>query len=716
MPNLSKLRHLRLGGKKEETTVDPPISSGAAPRSSDASDGSSRATSRSTLRLSLDLMNLRTPLSRMSDATIDASDLVRVPLSEASVDVPLSESEEARLNAAGDAAVQALQSDPESSLQPPTIIVPETEAEIPALTDALDASSLSSMGTTPAMESPVMADGSPSLPPPPLAVPTLPWHQMRAKPSSPKLTNTDVATPLVDERSVEGASSSSLPSAASVMEVGSERDTVLDDVKPSSSMFHFGKRSLEVMGRLRPIQTAANSRMLTPRSETGRSDHRRRSLFAPLMSRVESRTTIASPTRQWLDWLETPGMTLPRASKLRALRSSSMLSTSSSMQSLRQTTVASPTGTEDNSGLFGMPLHRAVAATRVAAALSPDLVPLDHGSGATEGALRPPLLSRAQAQQQYLPRVVTRCIESLEKWGCEEEGIYRISGRSSHSFKLRALWDVPGTDLNMADIEPADLDVHAVCSVLKMYLRELPDPLLPCELTAAVERVCGPSLSSQSPTPSRADSVMGTTSRSLPMVIDEEKQAEVARELEPLMQRIPYCEWYLLREMAEHLGVLIDAETVAKTKMPLSNLTLVLAPTLQVSGMLFMTLIQQRHVLFTETTRPWLDAAPWEKSGGASPVLDHVEPLPTTYAPAIMSPGRLPQVDVPVEDVSDELHPAELLVASDSHSAGSTSGERLQGSEIRNEAPDTLPIAQRFSQPRSSILAESVHNITQQAS
>ncbi|WFD20750.1 hypothetical protein MCAP1_003002 [Malassezia caprae] len=708
LKSLGKFRRMRLGCKKEADAVDTsPVQSefAAGPRSSDASDGSTRVPSRSTLRLSLDLMSRRTSVSRMTDTSVDASDLTRVPLTEVASDVPLSESQEACLNEEGDAAVQALQTDKEP-VPPPKIIVPEATGS--PLTDALDASSPSSMGTAPPIESPLLSDGSP---PPPLSAPTLPWHQLRAKPSSPKLT-TDVSSP-AEEPAPDASPSGTLPSTASAMDVSStERDAADSDVKPSSSMFQIGKRGLEVMGRLRPIHSAANNRMLAPRAEGSRSDHRRRSLFAPLMSRVDSRATIASPTRQWLDWLEAPGLAHPRASKLRTFRSPSVLSTSSSMQSLRQASPSSPTSPDEMPGLFGMPLGRAVAATRAAATLSPDLVPPEHEWGPEQGVLRPPLWSRTEAQQRYLPRIVTRCIESLEKWGCDEEGIYRISGRSSHSSKLRALWDVPGTDLNMADIGPADLDVHAVCSVLKMYLRELPEPLVPFEMAAVLERMCGAAAPSQSPVVPRPDSVMSTASRTAPAGLDDEKQAELARELEPLMQRIPYCEWYLLRELAEHLGVMTEPTTVARTKMPLSNLTLVLAPTLQVSGLLFMTLVQKRHMLFSEATRPAFDAAALaEKSSGASPVLDRAEPPP----PAVSSPtegtqGRLPQVDVPCEDVSDDIHPAQLQDAQESLSP-------LPSDDcIPEVAEDALPIAQRFSQPRSSILADSVHNTTQQAS
>ena len=140
--SLGKLRHMRLAGKKEAeaaSTLPVQSESAAGPRSSDASDSSTRVPSRSALRLSLDLKNRRSSVSRAADASVDASDLTRVPLAEAAPDVPLSESQEARLDAEGDAAVQALHAGAEP-VPPPKIVVPETEETSATLTDALDAS------------------------------------------------------------------------------------------------------------------------------------------------------------------------------------------------------------------------------------------------------------------------------------------------------------------------------------------------------------------------------------------------------------------------------------------------------------------------------------------------------------------------------------------------------------------------------------------------
>ena len=122
-----------------------------------------------------------------------------------------------------------------------------------------------------------------------------------------------------------------------------------------------------------------------------------------------------------------------------------------------------------------------------------------------------------------------------------------------------------------------------------MYLRELPDPLLPKDVTQVFDRLCTEAAGGSPLTP--------------------DMQRQLAPQLAPLMAQVPICEWYLLRELADHLGRLTEPATVERTKMPLSNLTLVLAPTVQISVVTLMTVVQLRDVLFNDETRPAPDAA-----------------------------------------------------------------------------------------------------------
>ena len=69
----------------------------------------------------------------------------------------------------------------------------------------------------------------------------------------------------------------------------------------------------------------------------------------------------------------------------------------------------------------------------------------------------------------------------------------RVPGRSNLVSQLRALFDA-GIDPDLREIHPGDLDPHAVASLFKSWLREIPDPLLSPELEQTVEALTSESL------------------------------------------------------------------------------------------------------------------------------------------------------------------------------------------------------------------------------
>ena len=91
-----------------------------------------------------------------------------------------------------------------------------------------------------------------------------------------------------------------------------------------------------------------------------------------------------------------------------------------------------------------------------------------------------------------LPNVMYRCLEYLESQGAEnEEGIFRLSGSSVVIKSFRERFNTEG-DLDFLAGETY-YDVHAVASLLKMYLRELPTHVLTKELRPEFEKVVGES-------------------------------------------------------------------------------------------------------------------------------------------------------------------------------------------------------------------------------
>ena len=77
-----------------------------------------------------------------------------------------------------------------------------------------------------------------------------------------------------------------------------------------------------------------------------------------------------------------------------------------------------------------------------------------------------------------LPAVVYRCLEYLErKDAWREEGIFRMSGSNVVIKSLKKRFNAEG-DFDFLGPDEPYFDVHAVASLLKLYLRELPQPVL----------------------------------------------------------------------------------------------------------------------------------------------------------------------------------------------------------------------------------------------
>ncbi|KAF5112591.1 hypothetical protein DV454_004132 [Geotrichum candidum] len=81
-----------------------------------------------------------------------------------------------------------------------------------------------------------------------------------------------------------------------------------------------------------------------------------------------------------------------------------------------------------------------------------------------------------------IPRVVSQCVTAIDKFGADSLGIYRTEGDPVQVQTLKQLFDTDPANVDLS--QPAKYgigDIHAVSSTLKLYFRELPDPLLTAE-------------------------------------------------------------------------------------------------------------------------------------------------------------------------------------------------------------------------------------------
>ncbi|PKU34129.1 rho gtpase-activating protein 9 [Limosa lapponica baueri] len=84
-----------------------------------------------------------------------------------------------------------------------------------------------------------------------------------------------------------------------------------------------------------------------------------------------------------------------------------------------------------------------------------------------------------QRESTTVPRFVRLCVEAVEERGLDVDGIYRVNGNLSVIQKLRFAVDREER-LSLAD--PEWSDVHVVTGALKLFFRELPEPLVPYRL------------------------------------------------------------------------------------------------------------------------------------------------------------------------------------------------------------------------------------------
>ncbi|XP_066136514.1 rho GTPase-activating protein 12 isoform X4 [Saccopteryx bilineata] len=84
------------------------------------------------------------------------------------------------------------------------------------------------------------------------------------------------------------------------------------------------------------------------------------------------------------------------------------------------------------------------------------------------------LANLCQRENSTVPKFVKLCIEHVEQYGLDVDGIYRVSGNLAVIQKLRfAVNHDEKLDLNDSKWE----DIHVITGALKMFFRELPEPV-----------------------------------------------------------------------------------------------------------------------------------------------------------------------------------------------------------------------------------------------
>ncbi|QQK41756.1 Rho GTPase activator (Bem3), putative [Penicillium digitatum] len=168
-----------------------------------------------------------------------------------------------------------------------------------------------------------------------------------------------------------------------------------------------------------------------------------------------------------------------------------------------------------------------------------------------------------------LPAVVYRCIEYLHaKEAALEEGIFRLSGSNVVIKALKERFNTEGD----VDFVSGDqyYDIHAVASLFKQYLRELPTTVLTRELHLDFLRV---------------------------LELDDRQKKVVA--FNSLVHRLPRPNLALLRALSQFLIEIVRNSDV--NKMTVRNVGIVFAPTLNIPAPVFSMFLTDYDSIFGDT-------------------------------------------------------------------------------------------------------------------
>ncbi|KAI0222151.1 hypothetical protein L0F63_007269 [Massospora cicadina] len=211
-----------------------------------------------------------------------------------------------------------------------------------------------------------------------------------------------------------------------------------------------------------------------------------------------------------------------------------------------------------------------------------------------------------------LPAIVVKCVAFIDKHGLQQEGIYRRSGSNSKVNRIRDLFNLDADTVDLESLDAAN-EVDNVAGALKLYLRELPESVVPSGHWSNFLAACQ---------------------------CESGDLASPIQILRGAIAKLPSAHARLLGFLMHHLSRVAKFE--ADNKMPPSNLSIVLGPTLfspAPSANAVEVMGQQVGVtmlLINHTAELFSDDPPQTFTGGASASVqpqDGVGPAPPARNP-----------------------------------------------------------------------------------
>uniref|UniRef100_A0A8B9JBF9 Rho GTPase-activating protein 29 n=1 Tax=Astyanax mexicanus TaxID=7994 RepID=A0A8B9JBF9_ASTMX len=167
-----------------------------------------------------------------------------------------------------------------------------------------------------------------------------------------------------------------------------------------------------------------------------------------------------------------------------------------------------------------------------------------------------------------IPFIIRKCTTEIENRALNIKGIYRVNGAKSRVEKLCQAFE-NGKDL----VELSDLYPHDISNVLKLYLRQLPEPLI---LFRYYNDFIGLAKECQSIIIDEAETSGGSPASDVPQVSVELNR--VLFKIKDLLRQLPTTHYKTLQLLIRHLHRV--TEKAEENKMTASNLGIIFGPTL----------------------------------------------------------------------------------------------------------------------------------------
>ncbi|XP_072260897.1 rho GTPase-activating protein 45 isoform X3 [Pyxicephalus adspersus] len=171
----------------------------------------------------------------------------------------------------------------------------------------------------------------------------------------------------------------------------------------------------------------------------------------------------------------------------------------------------------------------------------------------------------AQRSPDGVPFLIRKCVSEIEARALTMKGIYRVNGVKTRVEKLCQAFE-NGKEL----VELSQASPHDLSNVLKLYLRQLPEPLMPFRLYNGLMGLAKESLRGcETGKPSRLENKGPDTEPEVQVMVEKLKE---------LLQELPQENKVTLQYLIEHLCRVSELEQ--QNKMSPSNIGIVFGPAL----------------------------------------------------------------------------------------------------------------------------------------